>query len=91
MGITKKLLEGNSKELTTHKDITIIGDLMWSKESEDMMTWDDAMEYAKNLRLGGYDDWRLPTIEELKEVVSFCGGIILLGMMTIGKKLQIKM
>jgi len=33
------------------------------------------MEYAKNLRLGGYDDWRLPTIDELKEVISSCGGI----------------
>jgi len=39
------------------------------------MNWDDAMEYAKNLRLGGYDDWRLPTIDELSEVVTLCGGI----------------
>jgi len=74
MRITKKLLEGKSKELTTHKDITLIGDLMWEKESREM-TWYEAMEYAKNLRLGGYDDWRLPTIEELREVVTLCGGI----------------
>ena len=32
------------------------------------------MEYAKNLRLGGYDDWRLPTMKELGEVVTLCGG-----------------
>jgi len=38
MKITKKLLEGKKKELvrksediTAHKDITIIGDLMWEK------------------------------------------------------------
>ena len=31
-------------------------------------TWDEANEYAKNLRLGGYDDWRLPTIDELSKV-----------------------
>ena len=81
MKITKKLLEGKKKELvkkpqdlTTHNDITIIGDLMWEKESK-VMNWDDAMQYAENLRLGGYDDWKLPTIKELGEVVHLCGGI----------------
>ncbi len=83
MGITKKLLESKSKgltkakqsqELVTHKDITIIGDLMWEKDTQEAMDWDEAMKYAKNLRLGGYDDWRLPTIEELGEVVTLCGG-----------------
>ena len=83
MNITKKILESKNKglvkakasqDITTHKDITIIGELMWEKESREM-NWDDAMEYAKNLRLGGYDDWRLPTREELAEVVRFCGGI----------------
>jgi len=47
--------------------------LMWTKESKEM-TWYEAMEYAKNLRLGGYSDWRLPTVDELKEVVRSCGG-----------------
>ena len=84
MGITKKLLESKSKgltkakqsqDLTTHKDITIIGDLMWAKEADEKMNWNDAMAYAKNLRLGDYDDWRLPIIEELGEVVMLCGGV----------------
>ena len=82
MNITKKILEGSNKglvkanvrqDLTTHKDITIIGDLMWEKESR-KMTWYEAMEYAENLRLGGYDDWRLPTPEELLKVVTLYGG-----------------
>jgi len=47
---------------------------MWEKESREM-DWAEAMEYAKNLRLGGYDDWRLPSIEELSEIVTLCGGI----------------
>ncbi len=46
---------------------------MWEKESR-AMNWDDAMEYAKNLRLGGYDDWQLPTMEELTKIVTLCGG-----------------
>jgi len=29
---------------------------------------DTASSYCKNMRLGGYDDWRLPTIEELKGI-----------------------
>ena len=77
LGITAKILSG-SKALataTTHKDVTIIGDLMWenvANPEEHEMDWYGAMEYAKNLRLGGYDDWRLPTIEELVSVVVKC-------------------
>lgn len=74
LGITKKLLESNSKELVIakHEDISIIGDLMWEKESI-MMNWYEAMEYAENLRLGGYDDWRLASKEELGDIVTVCG------------------
>lgn len=32
------------------------------------MNWHDAMEYAKNLKLGGFTDWHIPTIEELGEI-----------------------
>ena len=75
LGITAKILAGSKALATskTYKDITIIGDLMWEKESREL-NWYEAMEYAKNLRLGGYDDWRLPTIEELGAVVTLCGG-----------------
>lgn len=45
--------------------------LQWEAEHHGMMTWDEALEYAKSLRLGGYDDWRLPTIEELLTLVDF--------------------
>lgn len=34
--------------------------------SPDYMNWNDAMQYAKNLRKGGFNDWRIPTIDELK-------------------------
>lgn len=32
------------------------------------MNWHEAVCYAKNLNLGGFTDWHLPTIEELKEI-----------------------
>ena len=34
-------------------------------------TWEDAKTYCENLTLGGYSDWRLPSIEELKSIVDY--------------------
>ena len=73
---TNKILKNSKRELVANPDVMMINGLMWQKETvEEKMDWYDAMEYAKNLRLGGYDDWRLPSIKELREVVSSCGGI----------------
>ena len=83
LGITKRILAG-SKSLTTKSnkdvilspDVMMINGLMWQKETvEEEMQWEEAMEYAENLSLGGYDDWRLPTIEEFRELVRSFGGI----------------
>ena len=46
--------------------------LTWQREgSSKKMTWSDAKEYCINLLLGGYDDWRLPNIDELKSIVKY--------------------
>lgn len=38
--------------------------------SNNRLGWYEAMDYAKNLSYGGYNDWRLPTMEELKKIYS---------------------
>jgi Protein of unknown function (DUF1566) len=43
--------------------------LMWTRrDNGDDVNWHEANEYATHLRLGGYADWRLPTIEELEKL-----------------------
>ena len=40
--------------------------LMWTvKDNGEDITWHEAEAYARTLRLGGFSDWRLPTIAEL--------------------------
>ena len=43
--------------------------LAWQQETASSMTWEEALSYCENLLLGGYDDWRLPTIKELASIV----------------------
>lgn len=41
--------------------------LMWSaKDNGENINWHDAKRYCENHRVGGYSDWRLPTIDELR-------------------------
>lgn len=41
--------------------------LMWARtDNMGHITWHDARLYCENFLLGGYDNWRMPTIEELK-------------------------
>ena len=44
----------------------------WSDASREKMTWDDAKTYCENLKEGGFNDWRLPTIDELRSLVKNC-------------------
>lgn len=47
--------------------------LMWQADPGDKMTLADAEAGAASFRLGGYDDWRLPTIKDLYSLILFTG------------------
>jgi hypothetical protein len=40
--------------------------LQWVVDSGRTITWEQAKRYVKGLRLGGFDDWRMPNREELR-------------------------
>jgi hypothetical protein len=43
--------------------------LMWTvRDNGQDISWEKAVDYAKDLRLGGFTDWRLPTIDELEKL-----------------------
>ena len=40
--------------------------LMWiSKDNGTPISWHDAQKYCEDLQVGGYNDWRMPTLAEL--------------------------
>ena len=46
--------------------------LMWQEDdSGSGLDWDNALTYAENLTVGGYDDWRLPNVKELQSIVDY--------------------
>jgi len=51
----------------------LVTGLMWTKDPGEKMTYAQAIENASDCRVGGYDDWRLPTIKELYSLINFNG------------------
>ncbi len=46
--------------------------LMWQQQGPDSeMGWKEALGYCEGLSLAGYDDWRLPSREELRSIVDY--------------------
>lgn len=46
--------------------------LMWQQESPPQLNWEDSIQFCSEMTLGGYTDWRLPTIKELQTIVYRC-------------------
>jgi hypothetical protein len=50
--------------------------LNWTTEDNGAdVNWSQATAYCSNLRLGGYSDWRLPTIDELQGIYDANAGV----------------
>jgi len=67
---------GNEPSYTDNGDGTItdnVTGLMWQQDMGEKMTWDDAITYAQTCNLGGYDDWRVPSIKTLYSLIQYTG------------------
>lgn len=78
--------QGNKPSYTNNGDGTItdnVTGLMWQKspdtdgdgdiDANDKLTYNEAVAGASSFNLGGYTDWRLPTIKELYSLIIFSG------------------
>ena len=68
--------KGNQPSYTNNNDGTIsdnVTGLMWEQDMGEKISYDAAFEKAANSTLGGYTDWRVPTIKELYSLILFTG------------------
>lgn len=71
-------LKGNKMSFQKNEDGTILdlnSGLMWQEvPTTEGFDWQGAKDYVENLELGGYDDWRMPTLKELFSISDFSEG-----------------
>ena len=66
----------NTPSYTNNGDGTVtdnVTGLMWQQDMGEKMTLQEAQTTAEECTLGGYDDWRVPTIKELYSLILFTG------------------
>lgn len=69
---------GNEPSYTDNGNLTItdnVTGLMWEKDMGTKITYTDAVSKASSSTLGGYTDWRVPTIKELFSLTLYTGKV----------------
>jgi hypothetical protein len=70
------LYQINNPSYTDNGDGTItdnVTGLMWQKDMGKKITFEEAFNLAATFELGGYNDWRVPSIKELYSLIQFTG------------------
>jgi len=68
--------DGYQPDYTDNGDGTVtdnVTGLMWQQTMDAKMTYSEALKYANDNTLGGYNDWRIPNIKELFSLIQFTG------------------
>jgi len=58
------------RDATKHTVQDLTTSLEWQDNETVSKSWRDAINYCENLTLGGYNDWRLPNINELNSIIN---------------------
>lgn len=69
--ICVELPEYSADNMTPCKDLET--EFFWSAKSSNLMEHDESVIYCNNLSEGGFIDWRLPNINELRTLIQNCG------------------
>lgn len=70
---------GNKSSYTNNDDGTItdnVTGLMWEQDMGAKITFDEAFTKAEESTLGGYTDWRVPSIKEVYSLILFTGRVM---------------
>ena len=68
----------NAPSYTNNNDGTItdnVTGLIWQQQMESKLSFDEALQKVNSIKLGGYNDWRIPTIKELYSLIQFSGSV----------------
>jgi len=72
--------KGNIRKLKQHTN------LQWSSKSPNTMSSNEALNYCKNLSEKGFNDWRLPNIDELRTLIQNHPGTVTGGSCKISER-----
>jgi hypothetical protein len=73
--MVRSLLDFERQQRLTETYRDLKHGLMWRRHDNAAdVRWQQAVEHCQNLRLGGFEDWRLPTLNELESIRSLWSG-----------------